>query len=88
MAVLCVALILLGGMLSATHTHGRSSVAHADCGLCVVAHTAVQTGTPAPQIFVFQVFTRVGVAPEISVVPAIALDPLFSRPPPADLNRV
>ena len=86
-AVLCISLMLLGGMLSVTHSHQRVGVSHPDCGLCVVAHSAIETGTPAPQVFVFQVFTRVDAAPESPILPSIELDPLFSRPPPADLNR-
>jgi hypothetical protein len=86
-AVLCISLVMLGGMLSVTHSHKALGKSHPDCGLCLVAHTAIQTGTPAPQIFVVQVFTRIEVAPETPDLPSISPDPLFSRPPPADLTR-
>jgi hypothetical protein len=86
-AVLCISLILLGGLLFATHTHQQEAAAHPDCVLCVVAHTAIQIGAPAPQIFVIQVVTRLDASPEAPALPSIAQDPLFSRPPPADLTR-
>jgi len=86
-ALLCISVVLLGGMLSVTHSHKALGKSHPDCGLCLVAHTAIQAGTPAPQIFVIQVFTRVELAPETPDVPSISRDPLFSRPPPADLTR-
>lgn len=86
-AVVCISLVMLGGMLSVTHSHKAMGPSHPDCGLCLVAHTAIHTGTPAPEIVVVKVFTRVEVAPEIPDLPSISLEPLFSRPPPADLNR-
>jgi hypothetical protein len=86
-AVLCISLVLVGGMLSVTHSHKARGESHPDCGLCVVAHTAIQTGTPAPQVVVIQVFTRIEVSPQTPDLPSISIDPLFSRPPPSDLNR-
>lgn len=86
-AVLCISLVVLGGVLSVAHSHNGSGESHPDCGLCVVAHTAIQSGTPAPQAVVVQVFIRVEVSPQTRDVPSISIDPLFSRPPPADLNR-
>jgi len=85
--VLCISVVLLGGMVSVTHSHRALGKSHPDCGLCLVAHTAIQAGTPAPQIFVVRVFTRVEASPQAPDLPSIALDPLFSRPPPADLTR-
>jgi len=79
-------MVLLGGMLSVTHSHTLLGKSHPDCGLCLVAHTAIQTGTPAPQIFVAQVFSRLSLTPETPDLPSISIDPLFSRPPPAALT--
>lgn len=87
-AVLCLCLLLIGGMLSATHVHSQLGPIHPDCGLCVVAHTAIQAGTPAPQVAVIQVFARLETLPKTVVPPALGVDaPLFSRPPPVDLDR-
>ncbi|HEX3571419.1 MAG TPA: hypothetical protein VHU44_11395 [Acidobacteriaceae bacterium] len=86
-AVLCITLLLFGGMLSVTHSHAANGGSHPDCGLCLVAHAAIHTGAPAPEISVVQVFTPVEASPKSPDLPSVSLQPLFSRPPPADLNR-
>jgi len=83
LAVLCIALIMVGGVVSATHTHSQREISYQDCGLCVTAHMAVQVAVAVTQVCVAQVFTRVeALRPGAShdFIPQFAL---FSRPPPA-----
>ncbi|HTX74558.1 MAG TPA: hypothetical protein VMD29_00040 [Terracidiphilus sp.] len=40
LGIVCVALVLLTGILQVTHTHANGQIDH-DCSLCVTAHTAV-----------------------------------------------
>lgn len=82
LGVLCIALILVTGVVSVAHTHAQGA-SHADCSLCVVAHSAVQAASPAPQVLFLQIVTEVEVTRPLvrrQYVPQFAL---FSRPPPA-----
>jgi hypothetical protein len=87
LGVLCISLVMLGGVLYATHSHSHSDVAHQDCGLCVTAHMAVQVAVSVTHVFVSEVFTRVEASRPIASHDFIPQFALFSRPPPADLNR-
>lgn len=85
--MLCIALLAVGGVVSATHSHAHEDVSHQDCGLCVTAHMAIQIAVSVTTVQVSQVFTRVE-----AYRPATAHDftpqfALFSRPPPADSDR-
>jgi hypothetical protein len=87
LAVLCISLVMLGGVLAATHTHTHSDVSHQDCGLCVTAHMAIQVAVSVTHVFVFEAFDRIEVARRLSAHSSTPQFALFSRPPPADLNR-
>jgi hypothetical protein len=87
LGVLCIALIMVGGIISATHSHSRGEASHQDCGLCVTAHMAVQVAVTVTQVCVAQVFTRVEASSPIASPQFTPQFALFSRPPPADLNR-
>jgi hypothetical protein len=78
---------MLGGVVSATHTHTHSDISHQDCGLCVTAHMAIQVAVSVTHVFVFEVFDRVEVARSLCSHDTTPQFALFSRPPPADLNR-
>jgi hypothetical protein len=78
---------MLGGVLSATHTHSQGEISHQDCGLCVSAHMAIQVAVSVTQVFVSQVFTRIEAASPIARPQFIPQFALFSRPPPACLDR-
>jgi hypothetical protein len=39
--IVCIALVLLTGVLQVTHSHANGQIDH-DCSLCVTAHHAVQ----------------------------------------------
>src|SRR5271154_493663 len=87
LGVLCISLVLLGGVLSGAHTHAQGDISHADCALCVVAHTAVQVAPPPPLVVVVQVFTKVEAFHPIARLQFIPQFSLYSRPPPAALDR-
>lgn len=83
---LCIALILVSGTLSVTHSHPDGSV-HPDCSLCITAHAAVHISAPPAQILVTCVFIGIE-APDPIARPQSDLQfALFSRPPPPDSNR-
>jgi hypothetical protein len=83
LGVVCIALIMLGGLVSATHTHSQREITHQDCGLCVTAHMAIQVAVTVTQVCVAQVFTRVEASRPIVVHDFNPQFALFSRPPPA-----
>src|ERR1035437_11859 len=87
LGVLCISLVMLGGFLSATHAHAQGDVAHQDCGLCVTAHMVVQAAAPAPQILLVQIIAAVEASRPVARLQFIPQFALYSRPPPADLNR-
>ena len=83
--MLFVLLLLFGTTIQVTHSHlpGES---HADCSLCVTAHTAVEiiilpSGFVAP---VSQV-ERFASPPPSLVIRLVLAHPLWNRPPPATL---
>jgi hypothetical protein len=85
LGTLCVLLVLLGGTISATHSHANDSIAHGDCGLCAVAHATAKAGTPFVPLVVALVFIRLEVV-QTSSRPRTRLSDfaLFTRPPPVD----
>ncbi len=87
LGVLCVSLIMLGGVVSATHTHSQGEISHQDCGLCVTAHMAIQVAVSVTHVCVAQVFTRVESSQPVARTQFIPQFALFSRPPPACLDR-
>lgn len=83
LAVLCISLLMLGGIVSATHSHSQNEVCHQDCGLCVTAHMAIQVAVTVTQVCVAQVFTRVEASHPVVTHDFAPQFALFSRPPPA-----
>ena len=86
LSILCISVLLLGGVASVSHTHTQGEL-HQDCGLCVAAHMAVDVTVTVTQIATAQVFTRFEAASPVvrpQFTPQFAL---FSRPPPAGLDR-
>src|ERR1700688_1094563 len=87
LGVLCIGLVLLGAILSTTHTHAQGSALHADCSLCVVAHSGVQISEvflplPVPQVFATVDFPF----PPDGPAKELPRSALFTRPPPADAH--
>jgi hypothetical protein len=83
LGVLCIALVMIGGIVSVTHTHSQRETTHQDCGLCVTAHMAVQIAVTVTQVCVAQVFTRVEASRPVAAHDFTPQFALFSRPPPA-----
>ena len=84
LGVLCIALVLLNGTLSVTHSH-PDGVPHTDCGLCTTAHLIVQAGKAVTQVTVALVFIRRALVAIPSSIPDTVSDfALFTRPPPVD----
>lgn len=83
LGLLCIALVVLWGTLSVAHTHPDWK-SHADCGLCVAAHTVVHDIAPPVPLVVAQVFVDLDV-PSLPPARARSLpkSALFTRPPPA-----
>lgn len=86
LGVLCIALVMLGGVVTATHSHSHGEVSHQDCGLCVTAHMAIQIAVTVTQVCIAQVFTRVEASSPIALLQFAPQFALFSRPPPAVAN--
>jgi hypothetical protein len=80
--LLCIALVVLSGTISATHTHGRDHSLHEDCGLCVAAHATVQETAQPALLTLTAVFTRIETARPIRRPSLILTFDLFTRPPP------
>jgi hypothetical protein len=78
---------MVGGLVAATHTHSQQEPTHQDCSLCVTAHMAVQVAVTVTQVCVAQVFTRIETSLPVASRNFIPQFALFSRPPPAGLNR-
>ena len=83
LGLLCIALVVLSGTISSTHTHGHDLSLHDDCGLCVAAHATVQLATQPPLPTLTRVFTRIETARPIRRPSVILAFDLFTRPPPA-----
>ena len=85
LGVLCIGLVLLGAIASTVHTHAQGSALHADCTLCVVAHSGVQISAVVAQLPVTQVFVTVDFAfPSDAPAKELPRSALFTRPPPAN----
>ena len=87
LGVLCIALILLTGTLSVTHAHQQGEVSHADCGLCLTSHMAVQIAVAPPVILPTQISSPLESYTPIARPQTDTPFALFSRPPPADSHR-
>jgi hypothetical protein len=84
--LLCVALVVLSGTISATHTHDHDGALHVDCGLCVAAHATVQVVSQPALPTLTRVYTRIKVARAIRRPAVVLAFDLFTRPPPADAS--
>jgi hypothetical protein len=86
LGALCMALVLISGTLSVTHSHAHAVDEHGTCGLCVSAHMAVDLTAPAPQIVLVQVFTELEPPTPVARPQSAPHFALFSRPPPASAS--
>jgi hypothetical protein len=83
LGIVCIALVLMSGLIQAAHFHASGQPDH-DCALCVAAHHAVR-GTPAVALLVSSSAVARLIAPSSIHHPRRAVFfRLASRPPPAD----
>jgi hypothetical protein len=80
---LCCALITLGGIVQAGHTHADGQAVQSDCALCHVAHLVVQPSVPQLLPRTTFVAARVSTALQPIRVQFFFVFSLFTRPPPA-----
>lgn len=80
--IVCVALVLLAGMLSLTHSHSDGAPQN-DCGLCTTAHVVVKASQAVTQIATRLSFTRLAASVVVTPPRPRPSDfSLFTRPPP------
>jgi hypothetical protein len=85
LGMLCIALVLLGGTLSVTHSHA-DGIVHGDCGLCITAHSVVPATVPTVHLPVARVLTTVETAVASIPFRRLSTFALFIRPPPVNAH--
>jgi len=83
LAVVCILLVVVAGVVQVAHTHTDGAATHADCGLCAAAHISVQVAYAPASAPPVSVVTAVESIPAAVLPPAISTFALFTRPPPA-----
>jgi hypothetical protein len=78
----CCALITLGGIVQAGHTHADGQAVRSDCALCQVAHLVVQPAAPQSLPRTVRVVARVSTARQPIFAQLSFVFCLFTRPPP------
>jgi len=84
--MLCVALVLLSGTLSVTHSHEHSLDTHGTCGLCATAHAVAQVAESPAQVLVNLVFIEIEAATPVARPQTVPHFALFCRPPPVSVH--
>jgi hypothetical protein len=79
----CCALVTLGGVVQAGHSHADGQAVQSDCALCHVAHLVVQPSVPQFLPRTLFIVARVSTAPQPIRVQVFFVFSLFTRPPPA-----
>ena len=79
---LCIALVLMSGMIQAAHFHADGQTDH-DCSLCLAVHTVAQSSAPVALSFTCQEIALPAVARTIARPRPAVHFRLSSRPPPA-----
>jgi hypothetical protein len=81
-ALLCIALVIIGGTIQIAHTHSFDHLAHPECSLCVTAHVGISPAAlivlPAPGDYA----ARIEVEPRADGPRSFFTLPLYIRPPP------
>ncbi len=86
LGVLCLVLMLVGTTIATSHIHLDSDLSHADCALCVTAHTAVAPVASSICVFGFQVLAAIDSLPSSPFKQHRLAFALYTRPPPADAH--
>jgi hypothetical protein len=79
----CCALITLGGIIQAGHTHADGQAIQSDCALCQVAHLVVQPSVPQSLPRIVRIVAAIPPAPQPIRSKPFSVFSLFTRPPPA-----
>ncbi len=82
LGLLCIALVLIAGLLQVTHSHQEGSPSHADCALCVTAHASVSPASLVVLPVALKHSTRVEVAPPPPSLRCFFTRCFYIRPPP------
>jgi hypothetical protein len=81
LGIVCIALVLVTGILQVTHTHTNGQIDH-DCSLCFTAHQVVQIAIVVAVVLVSRPIARIA-ADEFSPLPRQRFVlKLANRPPP------
>ncbi|HTW47461.1 MAG TPA: hypothetical protein VMD92_05905 [Acidobacteriaceae bacterium] len=78
---LCVALVLMSGMIQAAHFHADGQLDH-DCALCMTAHSVAQAAAPIALIFTSRQVEALAAPRTIARARDAVHFRLASRPPP------
>jgi hypothetical protein len=78
---LCIALVLMSGMIQAAHFHADAQQDH-DCALCLTVHTVAHVTAPIALHFTSQAVESLAVARTIARPRDAVHFRLASRPPP------
>lgn len=81
LGIVCVALVLVTGILQVTHTHANGQIDH-DCSLCFTAHQVVQIAIVVTVVLASQPVARIA-SESFSPLPRQRFVlKLANRPPP------
>jgi uncharacterized membrane protein len=81
LAIVCIALVLVTGVLQVTHTHANGQIDH-DCSVCFTAHQAVQIAIVITLVLASRPIARIA-SEEFSPQPRQRFVlKLANRPPP------
>jgi hypothetical protein len=78
---LCIALVLMSGMIQAAHFHADGQTDH-DCSLCLTVHSVAQASAPIALCFTCQEIASPTVSRIIARPRPAVYFRLSSRPPP------
>lgn len=82
LGALCVALVLMSGMIQAAHFHANGEPEHG-CALCLTAHSVAQVPAPIALHFSSVSVTALAPVPNAPGLRRSVFLRLVSRPPPA-----
>lgn len=83
LAVVCVLLVVMTGVVQAAHSHLGCADTHANCSLCAAAHVTVHPTEAQTPSSAASVVARVEASPESELPSRLLAFSHFTRPPPA-----
>jgi hypothetical protein len=81
LGILCIALVMMSGMVQAAHFHASGTIDH-DCALCVAAHQAAHAAPPVTLDLSSLPVTCLPTARRLVMPRRAVFFRLNSRPPP------